>query len=75
LPAANENRLHTHYAASARENKLRGLSGGKESFDILFYAIYFHLPQAIQENVHANITVLKYFFPLLRQLLTVSKSS
>jgi hypothetical protein len=44
-----------HYAASARENKLRGLSGGKESFDILFYAIYFHLPQAIQENVHANI--------------------
>jgi len=44
-----------HYAASARENKLRGLSGGKESFDILFYTIYFHLPQAIQENVHANI--------------------
>jgi hypothetical protein len=39
------------FAASAGENKLRGLSGGKESFDILFYAIYFHLPHAIQENV------------------------
>lgn len=32
------------YAASVRENKWRGFSGGKESFDILFYAIYFHLP-------------------------------
>ena len=30
-----------HYAASVRENKLRGFSGGKESIDILFYTIYF----------------------------------